>query len=223
MLLGSIEQLPFRLLALLVGLTIHEFCHAAVASFLGDTTSQRLGRVSLNPLKHLDPMGTVLIFLVGFGWGKPVPVNALALRSGRHGMAAVAAAGPISNLFTATTAAIPFRLDLLDLPRTYSITQAFSHGPEELLSALLVFVIAFNIILAVFNLIPLFPLDGSNIALGLLPFRQGQSFAKLERYGPGLLMLAIGADFIFHIGILWGILGPVVNYVSLVILGERLF
>ena len=223
MLLGSIEQLPFRLLALLIGLTIHEFCHAATASYLGDMTARRLGRVSLNPVRHLDPMGTVLIFLVGFGWGKPVPVNAAALRRGRRGMAAVAAAGPLSNLLTATVAAIPFRLDLLDLPRTYSFTQAFSNGPGDLLSALLVFVIVFNIILAMLNLIPLFPLDGSNVALGLLPIQQARSFARLERYGPGILMMVIGADFIFRIGILRAILGPVVNYVSLVILGERLF
>ena len=223
MLLGSIEQLPFRLLALLIGITIHEFCHAAAASFLGDVTARRLGRLTLNPVRHLDPMGTVLIFLVGFGWGKPVPVNAAALRQGRQGMAAVAAAGPLSNLLTATVAAIPLRLDLLDLPRTYSFTQAFSNGPDELLSAALVFVIVFNIILAIFNLIPLFPLDGSNVVLGLLPTEQARSFARLERYGPGVLMLVIGADFIFGVGILWGVLRPVVNYASLVILGERLF
>ena len=223
MLLGALDQLPFRLIALLVGITVHEFSHALAASSLGDMTARRLGRLTLNPIRHLDPMGTVLVFLVGFGWGKPVPVNVVALRQGRQGMAAVAAAGPISNLAVAALAAIPLRLDLLEWPSSYAFTEAFSGGAEGFLSAVLVFIILFNIILAIFNLIPLYPLDGSNVALGLLPAEQARSFVALERYGPVVLMGVIGADFIFGVGILWGVMRPVVNYVSLIILGEGLF
>ncbi len=223
MLLSSLDQLPFRLLALLIGITVHEFCHAAAAYGLGDTTARRLGRLSLNPIRHLDPMGAVLILLVGFGWGKPVPVNALALRRGRQGMAAVAAAGPLSNLAIATLAAVPLRLELLAWPTTYSVTSAISAGATEFLGALLIFVVAFNLLLAVFNLIPLFPLDGSSVAVGILPAEQARKYAQLERYGPGILMLVIGADFVFGAGILWGVLGPVVNYVSVLVLGDGLF
>ena len=223
MLLGSLDQLPFRLIALLVGITVHEFSHALAAYSLGDMTARRLGRLTLNPVRHLDPMGTILIFLVGFGWGKPVPVNHAALRKGRQGMAAVAAAGPVSNMLTAAVAAIPLRMKVLDLPSSFSFMDSITSGPDSFLSAILVFIIIFNIILAIFNLIPLFPLDGSSVTLGILPAEQARSFARLERYGPGILMMVIAADFIFRVGILRGIMLPMVNYATQVIVGQGFF
>ena len=223
MIFGSLDQLPFRLLALLIAITLHEASHAAAAYLQGDFTARRLGRLTLNPIRHMDPLGTLLIVFVGIGWGKPVPVNALALRRGRQGMGVVAAAGPLSNLATAAIAAIPLRLDLVSSPTTHSFTDAISAGPEAFLGALLFFVVAFSIILAVFNLIPLFPLDGSGVALGILPIRQAREYAKLEKYGPGILMLLIGADFILNVGILGAVISPVVNYVGIILLGERVF
>ena len=220
MIFGSLDQLPFRLLALLIAITLHEASHAAAAYLQGDFTARRLGRLTLNPIRHMDPLGTLLIVFVGFGWGKPVPVNALALRRGRQGMGVVAAAGPLSNLATAAIAAVPLRLDLVSMPSTYSFTDAISAGPEAFLGALLLFVVVFSIILAVFNLIPLFPLDGSGVALGVLPIRQAREYAKLEKYGPGFLMLLIGADFILGVGILRAVIFPVVDYVSIILLGE---
>jgi len=223
MIFGVLEQLPFRLLALLIAITLHEASHAAAAYLLGDSTARRLGRLTLNPIRHMDPMGTLLIVFVGFGWGKPVPVNALALRRGRQGMGAVAAAGPLSNLATAAIAAAPLRLDLVSSPSIFSFTNAVSAGPEAFVGALLLFLVAFNIILAVFNLIPLFPLDGSGVALGILPIKQARQFGRMEQYGPGILMLIIGADFMLGVGILRRIIFPVVNYASVILLGERLF
>ncbi|MCZ6788529.1 MAG: site-2 protease family protein [Chloroflexi bacterium] len=223
MIFGAPDQIPFRLLALLIAITLHEASHAAAAYLLGDSTARRLGRLTLNPIKHMDPMGTLLIVFVGFGWGKPVPVNAMALRRGRQGMGVVAAAGPLSNLATAAIASVPLRLDLVSMPSTFSFTDAISAGPEAFVSALLLFVVAFSIILAVFNLIPLFPLDGSGVALGVLPVEQARQFAKLEKYGPGFLMLLIGADFILGVGILRAVIFPVVNYVSIILLDVRLF
>ena len=223
MIFGALDQLPFRLLALLIAITLHEASHAAAAYLLGDSTARRLGRLTLNPIRHMDPMGTLLIVFVGIGWGKPVPVNAMALRRGRQGMGVVAAAGPLSNLATAAIAAVPLRLDLVSGPFTLSFTDAVSAGPEAFVGALLFFVVAFSLILAVFNLIPLFPLDGSSVALGILPNEQARQFSRLERYGPGLLMLIIGADFILGIGILRTLIFPVVNYVSIILLGDRVF
>lgn len=220
MIFGVLDQLPFRLLAMLVVITLHEASHAAAAYALGDSTAQRLGRLTLNPIRHMDPIGTLLIVLVGFGWGKPVPINTPVLKRGRQGMGIVAAAGPISNLATAAIAAAPIRLDLVSLPYSLSFTDTINAGPEAFLSALLFFVVVFSIILAVFNLIPLFPLDGSNVALGVLPVNQARQFARMERYGPGILMLLIAADFIFGVGILRMVLFPVVNYISIVFLGE---
>ena len=223
MLLGSLDQLPFRLLALLVGITIHEFSHAAAASALGDKTARQLGRLTLNPIRHLDLTGTLLMFLVGFGWGKPVPVDTTALRRGRRGMAIVAGAGPISNILVAAVATIPLRLQAVKLPTSYSFTDVFQGGVSEFISVAIFFIILFNILLAVFNLIPLFPLDGSSVALGLLPHREARKFARMEKYGPGILMIAIGVDVILGFGIIWGIMRPVINYLTIVLLGQGFF
>lgn len=223
MLLGSLDELPFRIIALLVGITVHEFSHALVACLLGDLTAKRLGRLTLNPIRHLDPMGTILMFFVGFGWGKPVPVNQINLNKGRQGMAAVAVSGPIANILVATVAAIPLRLNMLDSFPQHSFNFLNTGGIDIFLGTLLVFILAFNVLLAVFNLIPLFPLDGSSVVLGILPHKLSRNFAKLERYGPVILMLVIAADFTFRFGILWSIIRPMVNYVVHILLGQSLF
>ena len=208
--------------SLLVAITVHEFSHAMAAYLLGDQTSKRLGRLSLNPVRHLDPTGTVLLFLVGFGWGKPVPVDDRVLRNGRQGMALVAGAGPISNVTTAFIFALPFNLGLLTWPyRLFSTS--FGGGVEGVLAQLFGAIILFNIILAVFNLLPIFPLDGSKVALGLLPREMARSFVRLETYGPVILMIVIGMDLIVGVGILRVVIGPMVNYVSQVIVGHTFF
>ena len=238
MLLGSIDLLfsdplaflrlfPIVLgvvgLALLVAITVHEFSHALAAFYLGDLTAKRLGRLSLNPIRHLDPMGTALLVIVGFGWGKPVPVNGAALKRGRQGMAVVAAAGPLSNVITAFLFTIPLKTGLLAWRSPFFFDASFRTGIEGFLSQIVGFIIFFNIILATFNLLPVFPLDGSNIAKGLLPRDLARSFSRLDRYVPPLLLTVIAVDIFTGAGILRSVIGPVVNYMGQLIVGQEFF
>jgi Zn-dependent protease len=234
MLLGSLDMLlsdPLEFLrvfpvilgtvglAILVAITVHEFSHALAATLLGDTTARRLGRLTLNPIRHLDPVGTALLFLVGFGWGKPIPVNAMELKGGRHGMAVVAAAGPLSNLFAAFVFALTIRVGLLELRSTFLFT-LFATELHGFLAQMVGMVIFFNVILAVVNLFPIFPLDGFNVALGLLPANLASRYERLARYGPALLLTVIAIDTFSHIGILSRIIVPVVNYVAHMLLNQ---
>jgi len=177
--------------ALLLGIAFHEFCHAFTSSKLGDQTARNLGRVTLNPLAHLDPFGTALLFLAGFGWGKPVPVNAYALRNGpRTGMAMVAAAGPVSNLGVATVMALPIRLGITPWHNPFVIN-AFaveSWSANDYFGLFLSAGVLLNTILAVFNLLPLAPLDGFRVWVGLLPIELARPIARMERYGILILM-----------------------------------
>ena len=206
--------------ALLIAVTVHEFSHAVVATYLGDHTARRLGRLSLNPVRHLDPMGAIMMLLVGFGWGKPVPVNPFFLRSGpRTGMSAVSAAGPVSNLVTASLCAVPIRAGLVPWHSPFAFSGL--DGPlTGLFADLLGFVIFYNIILAIFNLIPLAPLDGSKVAIGLLPPGPASAMARREAYGPVILLGIIMLDWATNLNLLWGVLRPIVNVVGLVIVGQ---
>ena len=207
--------------ALVLAITIHEFSHALIANRLGDETAKRLGRLTLNPLVHLDVLGTLMLFIVGFGWGKPVPVNPYALRGNiRTGMAKVALAGPVSNLFLAALLSLPVKFGLLawHSPMRY---EPFSQlSASWLLSDLVGYFIFYNIILAVFNMIPLAPLDGFKVAVGILPRDMSIPFSRLEQYGPGILLLIIFIDNFMGTGILWGLLGPTTDWVGRVIVGK---
>jgi Zn-dependent protease len=166
---------------LLISLTIHEAAHAWTADKLGDPTARMLGRVSLNPLVHIDWIGTVLLPILALisrlpliGWAKPVPVNTRNLRNPRRDFMLIAAAGPISNLLQAFVAAAILRLTV------GAVTGAEEAGPVYTALFLAVYV---NLLLAFFNLIPVPPLDGGNVLLGLLPPRLAVSYGQLRQYG----------------------------------------
>lgn len=162
---------------LLVTITIHEFAHAKVADTLGDPTPKLAGRLSLNPISHLDPIGFLTLVLVRFGWAKPVPINPYNFRNPRQGALFVSLAGPLSNFLFAWFLAIIFR-SLPDLNGT-------------IWSMLLTYTIWINLSLAVFNLIPVPPLDGSHILEFFLPPHQMESFYRLQQYGFLLLLMII--------------------------------
>lgn len=224
MLLGAYELLLndpasfVRLMALvsfslLVAVTVHEFSHALIATGLGDGTARRLGRLSLNPVRHLDASGTLMLLIVGFGWGKPVPVDHHRLSCGRLGMTLVALAGPLSNLVVAFLVAIPIKLGILGVsPLAIGRTNlVMTGGLREGLTDIAMMVVLFNLLLGVFNLIPIFPLDGSRVVGGLIPYRWASQYAYVERWGPIVLIAVVLADVVFRIGILWSIIGPVVT------------
>ncbi|BCX02638.1 MAG: putative zinc metalloprotease YwhC [Candidatus Roseilinea sp.] len=180
-----LSQLIVLVLLLGIAFPIHELAHALTARQLGDDTSERLGRITLNPLAHLDPFGTLLFALTGFGWAKPVPVNTYRLQGNpRTSFAIVALAGPVSNLLLAALFALLFRL-------TLSFTSRDSLLGDVLLFAFSV-AVQLNIFLALFNLIPIPPLDGSRLLTALLP-DQGQVWMdQLERYG-FIILIALAA------------------------------
>ena len=210
---GFVRLMVLAAIALVLAVTVHEFSHAAAATRLGDATARRSGRLSLNPLRHLDPGGTVLFFLAGFGWGKPVPVVQENLIDGRRSMALVAAAGPLSNVALAFLVAVPIKLGALfwTQPGLGRVVHVMTGGIREGLSDILGLVILFNLILAVFNLIPLSPLDGSKVLGGLLPSHLAVRYHRLEPLGPVVLVALIMTDYLFGRGILWAAIGPAVR------------
>ena len=204
MLLVGLEDpvlLIYLLIGFLVGFTIHESSHALMAYALGDPTAKDKGRLSLNPLVHLHPLGTLSILLLGLGWGQPVPVDATKLRPGaKVGMALVGVAGPLANLLTAACLAIPLRLHVIPfMPRTIG-GFIVSYG---LLLSLAVWL---NIGMALFNLIPLMPLDGSRLLSVLLPSRWFSILSRYELYGLILIIVLLVLERFTQVGILTGLL-----------------
>jgi len=182
-------QLVALLIGLVLGISVHEFAHAAAATWLGDPTPGRQGRLTLAPAAHLDVMGSLMFLVGGFGWGKPVQYNPYALRaSPRAGPAIVSAAGPVSNVILAVIVAVVIRL----LPLVLGVFE-FPFGVMDTLFDLLVYIVYYNLILSFFNLIPVFPLDGFAILQGLLPPARADAFEGARQYGFFILLLLLFA------------------------------
>lgn len=201
---------------MIAAITLHEASHGFVAWKLGDDTAYMMGRVTFNPLRHIDPMGTIilpalLVFTTGFmfGYAKPVPVNYRKLRNPRRDMVLVAAAGPASNIVIALVSAIALRF----IPGTSTVTTAIITG-------IFVYSVFFNAMIGVFNMIPLPPLDGGRVAVGLLPYPLAVRLARLERYGMVILLVAliglplIGQQIGTDLNVFSWIVMPVVEYVQ---------
>ncbi|HET6620572.1 MAG TPA: site-2 protease family protein [Dongiaceae bacterium] len=201
---------------IILAITLHEAAHGWVAWKCGDDTAYRLGRVTFNPLRHIDPMGTIilpaiLVFTTGFmfGYAKPVPVNFGRLRNPRRDMVLVAAAGPATNMILAVASAIALRL----VPENGSTT-------ATVFTEMFKYSIYFNVILAIFNMIPLPPLDGGRVAVGLLPHPLSMHLARLERYGMVILLVAliglplIGQQIGADLGIVGRILRPLADHIE---------
>lgn len=196
----------------IVAISVHEACHALAATWLGDPTPKSQGRLTLNPLRHLDFMGTLLLVVAGFGWGKPVIVNPYNLRYGvRRGTAIVSVAGPASNLILAAL-----------LGAVFAQISSGSSGilsNSELLGFVLIYTITINIVLAVFNLIPVPPLDGFGVLYGVVPRETAQALEPLRRYGPLILFGVIILGPIFGIRLFEGLLLPPVEYLRNLFIG----
>ena len=184
---GSLLDMVLRLAAVLLCLTVHETCHGLAAYALGDPTARRAHRLSLNPLRHIDWFGLLMMFAVGFGWAKPVPVNPNYFKKPKQGMALTALAGPVSN----------FLLALLTLlaARIFCDVAAYSETNQRILDFLLM-VAVLSIGLGLFNLVPIPPLDGSKVLFAVLPDRAYNPLMRYERYG----MLVLFALVFFDVG-----------------------
>ena len=201
-------RLPLEVLVLLIpvllfALVFHEFSHGWVANKLGDPTAKYSGRLTLNPIAQLDMMGSLMILFVGFGWAKPVPVDSRYLANPRTDMMKIAFAGPASNLLLAFIAGAFIRF-------------TGNLGP---LSSMLMMFTQINIMLAVFNMIPIPPLDGSQIFSGLMVRKNPDLVLKLQIYGPQILFGLILFGMLTRISPIWWLMSPFVNFFMLLFVG----
>jgi len=200
----DIRDMLIMLPGLLIALAFHEYAHARAADFLGDDTPYHQGRLTLNPLAHIDWLGFLMLLLVKFGWAKPVQVNPLNFKGVdmRKGMMLVSLAGPGMNFLLAIAAAVLMKL-------VYSMPQS---GNTVAAMTLLEPLLLYNVVLGVFNLIPVPPLDGSKILAGILPDSQGVLLDNLERYGPIILLVLVFSGLIGRI--LWPVLNIILGLFS---------
>ena len=201
---------------ILLALTFHEYAHAFVANRLGDATAKEQGRLTMNPLVHLDLLGTAMLFIASIGWAKPVPVNPFAFKNPKRDLLWVSLAGPGSNLLLA------FIFGLVCRVLGVESLQNPGYGIAGIINFLVGYGMVVNIVLAIFNILPIPPLDGSKILMGLVPQKYENHFAPLMRYGPTLLIVIIAMGFIAKIPILWFIINPFVKFFSFIFAGTNL-
>ena len=204
----DVAEWAVKIPVLLFAITIHEYAHGKAALSLGDPTARNAGRLTLNPLSHIDPMGAICLFLFNFGWAKPVPVNARFFKNVRTDTIMMALSGPIANVAAAFVTGLFIRYLML---------------PWELYAKVLVYMLLMNIGLGLFNLLPIPPLDGSHVLENLLPPMASLRFRAFARYGPFLLLGIIMLDNFAHTGILNRVLIYPMRYLARLFTGANLF
>jgi Zn-dependent protease len=194
-----IPRLIYIVPAIIIALTFHEYAHARIAYAFGDPTARNAGRLTLNPLKHLDPIGTILLLIANFGWAKPVPINPYYFQGNRKmKVLLVSLAGPLSNLLGAIVSVVAVSLIWHYVPGG-TVSQYFFN--------FFYYLMTINVVLAIFNLIPVPPLDGSKILAGLLPDRFGRYIDFLDRFGFIILLVLV------FFGLIGKIISPAVNFI----------
>ena len=199
-----LQQLIILAPPFLFAITFHELAHGYVAWRLGDPTAKNEGRLTMNPIKHLDPLGVLAFIIMKIGWAKPVPVNPMYFKDPRQGMLLVALAGPGANIFLAIVSAILVRMLL-----SVQIFPMFILKP---VAGMLVASVWINIMLAVFNCLPIPPLDGSKVLMGVLPADMARSYEKLEPFGFILLLL------LFYLGLISKVIMPIIQFANALLL-----
>lgn len=203
---SKIVEMSVTLPAVLLAITFHEYAHGWVANRLGDPTAKLMGRLTLNPLSHLDPVGALALLIFKVGWAKPVPVNPFYLRNPRRDMVWVSAAGPGINIFLAAMSALIFRM------MEGMVVPAYSRFFMEPFFRMVYWSVVINVALAVFNILPIPPLDGSRILSGLLPRDKALIYSRIEPYG---IFILLGLIFIGAVDmIIW----PAISIVTHVLL-----
>lgn len=193
------------IVALLIGITVHEYAHAWTANYLGDDTARLMGRLTLNPLKHLDLIGSIMILIIGFGWGKPVPYNPNKIQD-PNGSIKVALAGMTANLLVAFILGLAIRLGTF-----YGI--GIENSP---ILSFIDIIIAVNLMLIAFNIIPIPPLDGSKIIENSLSY---ESILRYEQIGPMVLLAIVAIQYIFNMPILFTVMEPIIRFLHFVTTG----
>lgn len=206
--MNFIVQLIIQLPILLISLTVHEFSHGYVAYILGDDTAKRAGRLTLNPISHIDPIGLLMLFIARIGWAKPVPINPYNFQNYKRDTALTAAAGPAANFTLAILLSVFFNLIKKFNPEIMDYASNFT----QILLWMLVYAILINLALGLFNLIPIPPMDGSKILGGFLSDEAYYKYTAKERQGAQILMIILAVSFVFRLNILGKIIMPPLNF-----------